>query len=127
MKKITFIIGALTIIAMISACNKTPEACINASKSTAAINEEITFTSCSKDADENQFIAYDGTSATGASSSNAVVVGSYDPCSSTSITYKFNASGTYTIELTAKNRIKGSCNNGTYKSDKKTASVIVNQ
>ena len=125
MKTHTFSIRVLTIFVAMTACTKTPEACISASKPAGTINDEITFTSCSKDADENQFYAYDGTSVTGPSSSNVEVIGSYDPCTSTSITYKFNAAGTYIIELNAKNRIRGDCNNGTYRGDKITTSVII--
>ena len=110
---------------MISSCVKTPVACLTSTKSTAAINEEVTFTSCSTDTDQNQFGVYDGTSATGASSSNVVVVGGFDSCTGTSVTLKFTAAGTYTIELTAKNRISGNCDNGTYKSAKASTILII--
>ena len=122
MKSIILLCAAVIVMA---GCSKTPEASMTASKSTATINEEITFTSTSKDSEEHQFIAYDGATATGASSLNTVIVGSYDACSSTSITFKFTVAGTYTIELTAKNRTSGDCGQGSYKSDTATITVTI--
>ncbi|HVE62126.1 MAG TPA: hypothetical protein VNA26_09910, partial [Chitinophagaceae bacterium] len=92
------------VILLFNSCAKTPEACINSDKETAKVNEAITFTSCSKDADEHSFTT---------TSSEMEVLDGGNPCEHNFITVRFKSAGTYTITLRARNRIKGSCNDGT--------------
>jgi hypothetical protein len=50
MKYLKLFFVCLTLITAY-ACKKKPEACITASKTVAAVNEDVTISSCSKDAD----------------------------------------------------------------------------
>lgn len=69
-----------------TSCAKKPEACIEASATTAEVGQPITFTDCSKNAD-------DVTIALGDDPSNKV----YE----STTTYAYNEAGTYVVTLTA--------------------------
>lgn len=46
--KLTYLIGAIFILIGVQSCNRPPEACIEISSNSAAVNTPITFKSCSK-------------------------------------------------------------------------------
>lgn len=71
-------------IVLTASCRKTPVACIKSDKTTAAINETITFISCSENAETTEWDFGDGSSAEG-----------------NSVTYAYSTAGTYTVKITA--------------------------
>jgi len=99
----------------LTGCIKQPEACLTADKTTAAVNESITITSCSKEAARFSW-TFD----------KATVVSGGDFCSP-SVVLKYSSPGTYNVNLEVSNyRGKADCNTtGTNKSDDATVSITI--
>jgi len=102
MKKMKTFLMLIAVVMVISSCQKTPEACISSSASTANVNESITFTNCSIESDHYEWTFGDGSSSSEESPSHI-----------------YTTSGTYTVTLTAFSK------NGK-KTNEATTSVTIN-
>lgn len=110
MKNSHLIIAGLVLILAISSCTKKPEAFVEASKTTASADEAITVTSTSVDANVYHWHFYEGVKASvqvGSSTSHRTIISGGDICDN-SVTFSFDAVGTYTVLLDACN-MKGGC------------------
>lgn len=89
-KKILIVLSVFSILLMTS-CKKNPEACMEVSSTNVTVGEEVTFTSCSKDA-----LSYDWyfVGPVGAPENN---IGN----SEITFTHQFSTSGTYTVKHVA--------------------------
>jgi len=111
MKSIHLIIAALVLVFVISSCTKKPEVSFTVNKTTAAVNEEITATSTSTDANEYSWFFYEGIVASvqeGSSTSHVTEITEWKECGNTTMTFKFDSVGTYTVLLKACNW-RGGC------------------
>jgi len=111
MKNIHVILAAIVLVFVISSCTKKPEASFNLSKTTAAVNEEITATSTTTDANDYTWWFYEGAKTSvqpGSSTPHAIVVSDFTSgCDVTTVKFKFDSAGTYTVLLKACNWKKG--------------------
>ena len=119
MKNKQLILAFLVLVFVTSSCLKKPEASITLSKTTAAINEEITATSTTTDANDYTWFFYEGVKTSvqaGSGTPHVIIVSEWQyGCDVTTITFKFDSVGTYTVFLKACNW-KGGCppsDNGT--------------
>jgi len=106
MKKVTFILALATIMA---SCTKKPTACATADKTSAAVNENVSFTSCSKDYN---------TLSWGLNSGPGTATFTDDGTGSTT-NVSFNVAGTYEILLVAYSKKNK-------KQDDTTVSIVIN-
>ena len=105
--KYTIISGAISGLIFLTGCQKEPEACFNPNKTTVKINEEVTFTNCSKDANSFEWDFSDG-----------------NLSSKENTSHSFNSVGSYSVELkvTSKNGKKSSTVQHTIKVEDLTTS-----
>jgi hypothetical protein len=85
MKKISLFVAIAGLLVSTS-CQKTPEACLNAERA-VVVGEEVSFESCSKDADKVEWDFGDGN----------IVAGN-------TVNYTFEKEGTYLVNMTAYSR-----------------------
>ncbi len=106
MKNIQLIIAGLVLVIVISSCTKKPEVSFTVTKTTAAVNEEITATSTSIDANSHTWFFYEGIKESvqqGSSTPHVSIVSGGFPCEHNFVTFKFDSVGTYTVLLNACN------------------------
>jgi hypothetical protein len=84
-----FSVIALALTLFAASCSKQPTACINASKTTVDIGEDITFTSCSENAESVSWDFGDGRTAEG-----------------TTVTQSYDKPGTYIVQVKALSKDK---------------------
>jgi len=126
MKIVQLMITAMMLLIAITGCRKSPEASITANKTTAAVNETITVTSTSKNANTYSWIIFDGNSTSGVSSSSHVVkVSGGDACDNT-YSFKIDQAGNYTLRFVAY-YYKGGCSaiNSSGYSDGTTLAITI--
>jgi len=101
----------------LNSCIKEPEACLSADKTTVGINEAVTISSCSKEAERYRWTWTD---------TIANIVSGGDNCSS-SVVLKYSKPGTYSVNLAVFSyRGKADCNSvGTNKSAETSISITV--
>jgi hypothetical protein len=119
MKNFKLILTAIMLFVAITACRKTPEACIDADKTIAKVNETITVTSCSKDANAYIWGFKDMTGYVTTVSGGTICDDSW--------AFKTDSIGTYTVQLTACN-YKKKCNtssSNTGKQDETTLTITI--
>jgi hypothetical protein len=100
MKKNELILMSAMAFATLIACHKTPEASISVDKTTAKVNEAITVTSTSQDANTYAWLVFDGANGSGEPSSHAIRVSGGYQCDDT-YAFKIDSVGEYRLRLDA--------------------------
>jgi hypothetical protein len=125
MKKNFFIFCTATaLMVLVAACTKQPTSSFKLSKTTAAAGENITATYDGENANTYVWVAWAGTTNTGASY-NINTVSKGQRCDNT-WTFNFPDPGTYTVQLRAVNYKEGcDCTDCSGKSDESTQTITI--